>query len=124
MALSLCAGTMHVALTEGAVAFTDGSSIGNPGPTGAGIAVFTPVQRGGWLATLLAWPVAKMGTNNKGELSAIWGALELHRAGRDTPPKPLHIFTDSRVVMTWLGPCFRGTPASCERHKGNQAASL
>ena len=51
-----------------AIAFTDGSCLGNPGPCGAGACVFLPVHTE---PSLLKHPVSSLGSILLGELIAI-----------------------------------------------------
>ena len=85
---------------RGAVAFTDGASRGNPGPSGAGCLLSIV----GDPTTLLeAYAALGHGTNNTSELWAIGMALEL--ATRLPPsgrPYPLTIFTDSTYSIDCL----------------------
>lgn len=75
-------------------AAADGSSLGNPGPTGWG----WYVDDEHWAAG--GWPT---GTNNKGELMAL---LDLLRQSADIPEN-LRVYCDSKYVIdaatTWIG---------------------
>lgn len=85
---------MNIDFEKSLVAFTDGSSLGNPGP-------------GGWGAALVAKrldEVVELGgsspktTNNEMELSAIVGVLSYAVNNTD----PLHIFTDSQYAINGI----------------------
>jgi len=78
-------------LEKGIIVFTDGSSLGNPGPGGWGTLIISPklgevVELGG------AKPKT---TNNEMELEAVIAALSYLIHGSD----PIHIFTDSEYLM-------------------------
>ena len=82
------------------IAFTDGASRGNPGPTGAGCALTMQGEEGVLMERFVALGSS---TNNTSELWAIGMALEMLRslphAGR---PYSLHVLTDSTVSMGLL----------------------
>ncbi|GAA2547659.1 ribonuclease HI family protein [Neomicrococcus aestuarii] len=69
------------------VAAADGSSLGNPGPTGWA-----------WYVDENTWQAggSKHGTNNIGELTAV---LELFRATKHVADEPLEILCDSQYVI-------------------------
>lgn len=68
-------------------AYTDGSSIGNPGPSGWAVLLNGRAYSG----------VIDIGTNNYAEMYAIQKAFEL------VPPNSdLEIVTDSRLVIGWF----------------------
>ena len=89
------------------IAFTDGASKGNPGPSGAGAFVYDQTQPLCW--TKEASAALGHGTNNGGELWAIGIALELARNRLATHSHlytQLYIFTDSQytrgvLTMGW-----------------------
>jgi len=76
--------------------YTDGSSYGNPGPAGAGVAVY---GSDGGVECLVAHAIGD-GTNNLAELVAIRVATEvlLARCG-NRAPRPTCIFVDNRTAM-------------------------
>ena len=76
---------------EGSIlAFTDGASRGNPGPTGAGAALRFPDGR-----RLEGSRSLGMGTNNIGELTAIQLALQLLDRAKVKKTDRVAVFTDS-----------------------------
>ena len=76
------------------VAFTDGSSLGNPGHMGIGIALY----RDGFRIEELSEYLGK-GTNNIAEYTAVIRALEtVHRLGE----KEVHIKSDSQLIIRQL----------------------
>lgn len=85
-----------------AIAFTDGSCLGNPGPCGAGTCIFPP---GHTEPILLKQPVSSRGSILLGELVAIKMALNhiynnLNR--RYNLIHKLHIFSDSQSAIGQL----------------------
>ena len=80
-----------------AVAYTDGSAIGNPGPAGAGCYLFVKGEEEGAIESFAA---LGEGTNNLGEL---WGVAMALQMTRRLPPSgfpyALHIFTDSMFTI-------------------------
>lgn len=81
-------------LEKSLVAFTDGSSLGNPGPGGWGAVLVSPrmeeiIELGG---------MKPQTTNNEMELSAIVAVLS--HAVNNT--EPLHIFTDSQYAINGI----------------------
>ena len=83
-----------------AVCYTDGSALGNPGPSGAGAVLTFPGPHGPELLEGIA-PLGHS-TNNVGELWAIGMAiqmLEAKEAAHSTNATPLHIFTDSKYSI-------------------------
>ena len=85
-------------------AFTDGSARPNPGPTGAGVAIYNTNNPNTPLDTL-AIPLGK-GTNNAGELFAIGAAVEV--AAKHGCKGHLHVYTDSGLSHNSLS---KGTSA-------------
>lgn len=92
---------------DAVVAFTDGACTGNPGPCGAGAAVFTPLPDGASGDRLSGEPdlagfldLGVTGTNNVGELSAVGLALTLIDAARQRGVvcRRVEILTDSAYV--------------------------
>ncbi len=76
------------------VIFTDGSSLGNPGPMGIGIVVY----RDGIIVEELSEYVGD-GTNNIAEYTAVVRALETaHSIGESE----VHIKTDSQLIVRQL----------------------
>ncbi|MCW4346280.1 MAG: ribonuclease H family protein [Candidatus Thiodiazotropha endolucinida] len=92
--------------TETAVAFTDGSCLGNPGPCGAGACIFPP---GETEPVLLKQPVSSRGSILLGELVAIKMALQFIYKCKTQHNKNVskaHIFSDSQsavgqLVLQW-----------------------
>ena len=78
------------------VCFTDGSCLTNPGPCGAGVAIYHPE---GQLDTIKQ-PVAAYGSIIQGELVAILSLLE-HLLGNDhqVHQKEIRIFSDSQTAV-------------------------
>jgi ribonuclease HI len=72
---------------ETLTAYTDGSSLGNPGPAGWGVLYSDGREFSGDL----------IGTNNQAELMAAWMAVENAPRGCQ-----LEIATDSKLVIGWL----------------------
>lgn len=72
---------------------SDGSSLGNPGPTGWGIILASGEGDDAWEAEYYGG--FKTGTNNIGELSAVIEGLKLLQNGNE----PIHIRTDSKYVI-------------------------
>jgi ribonuclease HI len=86
------------------VGFSDGSSLGNPGPCGAGATIKVP---GHGLREDIVAPLGR-GTNNFGELWAIGMVLnyaELHLASGNF--KSVHIFSDSQYSIGCLSKGFK-----------------
>ena len=86
-----------------AVAFTDGSCLGNPGPCGAGACVFQPEKTD---PILLKQPVSSRGSILLGELVAIKMVIS-HIANtshqrHENQIKKLHIFSDSQCAIGHL----------------------
>ena len=81
---------------EATLVFTDGSSIGNPGPSGAG-AFVSLRSLGGVEDFFLSYPLGH-NTNNVGELWAIGMALSF-LLDQPTPPKKVALFTDSDTSL-------------------------
>ena len=87
---------------ETAVAFTDGSCLGNPGPCGSGACLFIP---GSSEPVMLKQPVSNRGSIFLGELVAIKIALQhIHRCKtqRGTRISKVHIFSDSQSTVGLL----------------------
>jgi ribonuclease HI len=85
-----------------AIAYTDGSSIGNPGPSGAGAFVTfrSPARDGGSTETFLSYPLGH-NTNNVGELWAIGMAVSFVLDHPATPPGMV-VFTDSDTSLNLI----------------------
>ena len=76
------------------IAFTDGASLGNPGPMGAGIVIYRDGVRVEELSEYLGH-----GTNNIAEYTAIIKALETaHTMGESE----VHVKSDSQLVIRQL----------------------
>ncbi|MCG8113581.1 MAG: reverse transcriptase domain-containing protein, partial [Candidatus Thiodiazotropha taylori] len=86
-----------------AIAFTDGSCLGNPGPCGAGACIFLP---GRTEPILLKHPVTSCGSILLGELIAIkMTILQIKNKTTKTElnlTKKLHIFSDSQCAIGHL----------------------
>ena len=81
--------------TGSVYAFTDGSADPNPGPTGAGVAIFKKnYHEDTHIASLTA--ALGHGNNNTGELFAVGIALDYFRTINTN--QNFHIFTDSNIV--------------------------
>ena len=81
-------------LPEGStIAFTDGSSIGNPGPAGAGAVIW---EKDGEDMANLSFYLGE-NTNQGAEIWAIGGVIEFLMDKRI--PKKLHIFSDSEFAI-------------------------
>ena len=85
-----------------AIAFTDGSCLGNPGPCGAGECIFPP---GHTEPSLLKHPVSSYGSILLGELIAIKLAVK-HIQSKTTEAdlrntEKLHIFSDTGSLCNW-----------------------
>ncbi len=76
---------------SGAIAYTDGSCLGNPGPGGWGVRILYP---DGMVRELGATQTNS--TNNRMELQAVIAALE------HLGTQPLTVYTDSRYVLDGL----------------------
>ena len=85
------------ALPPGGVhVYTDGSSYGNPGPSGAGVAVYSA---DGGVQCLISRALGA-GTNNSAELAAILAATEyLLEESEVNAGVPITIFVDNRTAM-------------------------
>ena len=79
--------------TPAVFVYTDGSSFGNPGPSGAGYAVTTDNTT---FYHLSARSLG-LGTNNAAELEAIRDATSF--LAQDRGSDPIYIFTDNRLAM-------------------------
>lgn len=80
------------------IIYTDGSSLGNPGPGGYGcVIVFTEKEL---VVELGAY--AKATTNNKMELIAIVTALDYLKQHKVTPDSPIVIHTDSSYAINGI----------------------
>jgi ribonuclease HI len=80
--------------------WTDGSSLGNPGPSGSGVFILRPDGS----STSISFFLGK-NTNQVGELFAVLAGL--HHVGPLAPSTHLHIFTDSQYTKntgegTWF----------------------
>ena len=85
-----------------AVCYTDGSALGNPGPSGAGAALTYPGTAGP--ALLEGSTPLGFSTNNVGELWALAMAIQMleHKEAQDPTgrgPSALHIFSDSMYAI-------------------------
>jgi ribonuclease HI len=87
------------------VAFTDGASRGNPGPSGAGCLCFIKGRKS---LPLEAYVGLGHSTNNTSELWAIGLAFQLAAKLSVSPLKPLHIFSDSTYTIN----CLQGSSIS------------
>jgi hypothetical protein len=78
--------------------FTDGSAIGNPGPTGAGVVFFNSTHP----TSPIFSANASLGnaSNNGGELFAI--GLGIKIADKADYVGPIHLYTDSKVIKAAL----------------------
>ena len=76
--------------------YTDGSSKGNPGPSGIGVVFRTVIRGKEHIREYKAWIVGHQ-TNNRVELNAILVAVEQLKA-----PVRLTVITDSRNCIGWL----------------------
>jgi len=74
--------------------FTDGSSKGNPGPSGAAAILLTD----GFPRKILVKPLG-IKTNNQAELAAVWMALN---ALKNPAKCIIHLFTDSQLIKGFL----------------------
>ena len=89
------------------IAFTDGSSLDNPGPSGAGIYFTTPRNRQDRMDLRIALSLGH-GDNNWGEMVAIYTALRLiiyfyESGGKEEMSKlPAMLFTDSMGCVCYL----------------------
>ena len=75
------------------IIYTDGSSYGNPGPSGAGAYISVPKKGESYLYQALG-----VGSNNKGELWAI-GMAMCYLSQEDVPTLPIYIVTDSQLAI-------------------------
>ena len=79
------------------IIFTDGSTLSNPGPVGAGVVMknkgpkCTPVK--------LAKAVKQMGTSYEGEIEAIKLAVEYVNKNITSAHDNLHIYSDSHAAI-------------------------
>ena len=81
---------------HGVHVYTDGSSYGNPGPAGAGVAAY---DADGNVQCLLSRSLGT-GTNNSAELAAILDATEyLLEVREEQAGGPIFIFVDNRTAM-------------------------
>ena len=74
--------------------FTDGSSLGNPGPAGAAAILLTD----GYPRKIIARPLGKR-TNNQAELVAVLISL---RTLKNPAKAMVHLFTDSQLIKGFL----------------------
>lgn len=74
--------------------FTDGSSLGNPGPSGAAAILLTD----GYPRKIIAKPLGEK-TNNQAELAAVYMAL---KALKNPGQCFIHLFTDSQLIKGLL----------------------
>ena len=79
--------------------FTDGSALGNPGPTGAGAVVY--LDRNQSVPVLLKKCVSPMSNNYTGELVGIQIALEFLSEidHSDLVDRSIHLFTDCQPAI-------------------------
>jgi ribonuclease HI len=82
-------------------AYTDGSSFGNPGPSGAGACIRIPGLRAPEEFHL--YEALGHGTNNLGELWALAMALQFLASHPLPPLIPIFIMSDSRVALAVPG---------------------
>ena len=77
--------------------FTDGSALGNPGPTGSGVVI----KKNGPENTeiKIAHAVTKMGTSYQGELQAIRIGTTYAKENISISTENLHIFVDSQAAI-------------------------
>ncbi len=81
------------------VAYTDGASMGNPGPMGIGVVIY----KDGFRVEELSKYIGR-GTNNIAEYSAVIKALETaHQMGE----KQIHVKSDSQLVIRQLGGAYK-----------------
>ena len=77
-------------------AFTDGSCLTNPGPTGSGAIIYSPEGE----TTMLSRPVTRHGTILLAELVALLMVLEhLIQHPLHAPGKAVQVFSDSQTVV-------------------------
>ena len=92
----------------GTIAYTDGSALGNPGPSGAGVFLHTPDTE-----QELAIGLRQDGTNNLGELWAIGAAIQAVEALASNDPslndRPAYIITDSLYSLGCLTKNWKAT---------------
>jgi ribonuclease HI len=86
--------------------FTDGSSLGNPGPAGAGATLRTSDT--GWVDL---WSPLGDGTNNEGEVWAIGMALNFISRQKWAPDVQFHLFSDSEYALRGVVEGFRTRPS-------------
>ncbi|XP_053379939.1 uncharacterized protein LOC123561196 [Mercenaria mercenaria] len=79
------------------LAFTDGSALGNPGPTGAGAAVY--LEGYSSIPILLNRGVSKNSNNYSGEIVGIEIALEFLADINTITGRKIHIFTDCQAAI-------------------------
>lgn len=82
---------------HGVLLFTDGSSLGNPGPTGAGAAVYLQGYRSN--PVLLKKSVSTYSNNYSGEIVGIEIALDFIVNLEYIRNKKIHIFTDCQAAI-------------------------
>jgi len=80
--------------TSPIMAYTDGSSHGNPGPAGSGVVI----MQNGTIIHEISEPLG-VATNNIAELTAIKLALEYYQ---DSPTVPITIYSDSQYCIGCL----------------------
>jgi ribonuclease HI len=85
-------------------AYTDGSSLGNPGPSGWAI----------YLDKKPYYGKIEHATNNYAEMFAVFKAIELTPAGSD-----LEIVTDSKLVIGWFTRGWKINNKKIKRIKNN-----
>ena len=99
------------------IIYTDGSSYGNPGPSGAGAFICVPKKGESYLYQVLG-----EGTNNNGELWAIGMALCYLRE-EGVPSSPIFIVTDSQLAIDLISAGSR-PKSSAIRETADQVISL
>ncbi|XP_053400720.1 uncharacterized protein LOC128557399 [Mercenaria mercenaria] len=87
--------------------FTDGSSFGNPGPTGVGAAVY--LEGYSSQPILLNKGVSKIGNNFSGEVVGIEIAMDFLVEATHIMDKKIHLFTDCQSAI--IPVFFKETPA-------------
>jgi len=82
---------------EDVLAFTDGSTLNNPGPTGAGTAIF--MEGYDKDPILQHWAVSKCSNNYAGEIVGIEMALRFLSECPGVSKKTIHIFSDCQSAL-------------------------
>ena len=111
---------------ESIVAFTDGAALGNPGPTGAGAAIYMNGLNSH--AERLKKGICKNGNNYLGEIIGLEITLKYLAEEAEVSNRSIHIFTDCQsAIESFFGngmPSYKARPSSPVRQDGERRTTF